>query len=395
MKEFELPQYVADIMAVIEEVGFEAYLVGGCVRDALLRQQPSDYDIATSASPEDVARIFEKTVPTGLKYGTVTVLTHGKKAEVTTFRSEAGYDDARRPNTVTFGGGILNDLSRRDFTVNAMAYNPQTGIVDPFDGRSDLKKHIIRAVGKPDERFNEDALRILRAFRFAAQLGFELEEGTLRAAGENMALCSRLSGERVRAELDRLLLSERPSLVFMLVRMGLFDAVGALMLSPENERRLDDVPASLPARWAAFYFMSGRPCESLFERLKFENINKKNIIILLSELDESPPRARAEIKRRLRRVPPPLFTEYLQIIAALKGQDVSAALEELGDILKTGEPYKQDMVALSGDDLMKSGFKQGPEIGRKLSELLDYVIENPEENNKSTLLKLFKINNIK
>jgi len=389
MNEFNLPKYITDILSRIEEAGFEAYLVGGSVRDMLLRQRPSDFDVATSAHPADIARIFEKAVPTGIKYGTVTVFMAENKAEITTFRSDARYDDFRRPSSVKFGGGILSDLSRRDFSVNAMAYNPLRGLIDPFHGQNDLESRVIRAVGLPDERFKEDALRILRAFRFASQLGFVIEEGTLRAAGENMALCARLSGERVRAELDRLLQSPLPSLIFRLADLGLFKALGVCLASTENAQRLDKTPASKHARWAGFLHMIGCEYEGLFERLKFDNVTKKKVALLLNELERTPPQTSADIKHRLMTLPPPLYRDYLCLHAALTGGDVSGLLLELDGIENRGEPYRPDMLAVSGSDLISAGYIPGSKIGIMLNEMLEYAIENPQDNVKEKLIHTF------
>jgi tRNA nucleotidyltransferase (CCA-adding enzyme) len=395
MDSFILPQYIVELLDKLEEAGFEAYLVGGCVRDMLLGRQPSDYDIATKALPEELTRVFEKTVPTGVKYGTVTVLMNENKnqnkAEVTTFRREEGYDDYRRPSAVTLGGELISDLSRRDFTVNAMAYHPRKGLIDPFYGQRDLDKRLIRAAGQPRERFYEDALRVLRAFRFAAQLDFEIEDGTLRAAEQAMPLCAHLSGERVRVELSRILLSPRPSLIFEPVRLGLFEALGLEYQLPENVQRLDATPLSIHARWAAFLMMSACGCDKLIAMLKFDHTVKRKIDLLLRELDRMPPQSAAEIKRRLRLLPPPLFEEYLRIYAALSGEDVSRQLLELDGILQKEEPYKPEMLAVRGEDLLRAGMKPGPACGRMLAEMLDYVIVHPQANSKEMLLQLFKI----
>lgn len=175
-----LPQGVRKVMSTLRQAGFEAFLAGGCVRDALMGHKPHDFDIATSARPQQVQALFEKTIPTGIRHGTITVLEDGELIEVTTFRTEGSYQDHRHPDQVEFVKNIEDDLSRRDFTINAMAWNPQRGLVDPFDGQKDLEEGIIRAVGDPEKRFEEDALRMFRAFRFAGRYGFKIEDKPAR-----------------------------------------------------------------------------------------------------------------------------------------------------------------------------------------------------------------------
>lgn len=211
----DLPNWPAPVAAccgTLRRAGHEACPVGGCVRDLLLGRAPGDWDIATSARPEAVTALFERTVPTGLKHGTVTVLLGGMALEVTTFRGESGYSDGRHPDRVTFGVGLREDLARRDFTINAMALAPDGSVLDPFGGRADLARRLIRCVGEPERRFTEDALRMLRAVRFAAQLGFSLEARTAAALASCAPLLERVSGERIRAELEKTLLSPHPSL---------------------------------------------------------------------------------------------------------------------------------------------------------------------------------------
>ena len=206
----ELPEDVRTILAKLETEGYEAYAVGGCVRDSILGRKPGDWDITTSARPESIKALFRRTVDTGIEHGTVTVLMGSRSYEVTTYRIDGEYADLRHPKEVLFTASLEEDLKRRDFTINAMAYNESTGLVDLFDGMSDLNNRVIRAVGKPEERFGEDALRILRAFRFSAQLDFEVEEKTREAAKKLAANLSMISAERIREELTKLLVSDHP-----------------------------------------------------------------------------------------------------------------------------------------------------------------------------------------
>ena len=209
----ELPRGAANIICVLKAHGFEGFVVGGCVRDALLGRTPSDWDITTSAAPGQVKALFRHTVDTGIAHGTVTVLIEGEAFEVTTYRIDGEYEDARHPSCVTFTPSLSEDLKRRDFTINAMAYSPEGGLVDLFDGVGDLERGIVRCVGDAKERFSEDALRIMRAVRFAAQLGFSLDPGT-RAAAERLAgTLSRISAERIRDELVKLICSDQPGMM--------------------------------------------------------------------------------------------------------------------------------------------------------------------------------------
>ena len=213
----KIPSGVNTIIKTLYENGFEGFLVGGCVRDSILNRNPNDYDVTTNALPDDIIRIFEKTIPTGIKHGTVTVLLNKEPFEVTTYRIDGEYLNNRSPEEVTFVTNIKEDLARRDFTINAMAYNDEKGLVDFFNGRDDLKNKIIRCVGDADKRFNEDALRMLRAIRFCTQLDFEIEEKTLAAITNNSHLIKNISVERVADELNKCLLCNKPSKAFLLL----------------------------------------------------------------------------------------------------------------------------------------------------------------------------------
>ena len=206
----EVPEKTEKIIDALQEHGYDAYVVGGCVRDSLLHRSPADWDITTSATPEEVKKIFRRTVDTGIQHGTVTVLMDKEGFEVTTYRIDGEYEDRRHPKEVTFTPSLGEDLKRRDFTINAMAYNHRTGLVDIFGGEEDLKNKIVRCVGDPRERFTEDALRILRAVRFSAQLGFDIEEKTQDAARDLGKTLKKISAERIQTELVKLLVSPNP-----------------------------------------------------------------------------------------------------------------------------------------------------------------------------------------
>ena len=384
-----IPDFVREILRTLENAGCEAWLVGGCVRDMRLGRRPSDYDIATSAAPEETTRLFEKTVPTGVRYGTVTVLAGEGRAEVTTFRGESGYTDARRPSEIFFGVGIAGDLARRDFTVNAMALHPDRGLFDPYDGIGDLRRRCIRAVGDPHTRFAEDALRILRAYRFAAQLGFDIDGATGAAALASMARTANLSGERIRAELERILLSPRPSYALRLAGDGLFAALGMTACARTGEKEasaLDDSPRSLRARWAVFLTLAGLPADGIFTRLKFDNQTRRDVRVLLRELSSPPPADAAGIRRHLKDTAPPLFDEYLRLSSVLEDTDTAPQREMLAGILARNEPYTRAMLAVAGADLRAAGIAPGPAYARTLDSLLEQVIADPQANRRPVLL---------
>lgn len=234
MRKIELPEAVREIIGALERAGFEAYAVGGCVRDSLLGREPEDWDITTSASPQEVKALFPRTVDTGIEHGTVTVLRGQKGYEVTTYRLDGEYEDHRHPRSVTFTRELAEDLRRRDFTINAMAYSEQHGLIDLFGGCGDLERGIIRSVGKPYERFSEDALRIFRAVRFSAQLDFTVENETFSAMKALAEDLRRVSAERIRTELTKLLLSEHPDRLLLLQEAG----ISAVVL-PEWDRMLE------------------------------------------------------------------------------------------------------------------------------------------------------------
>ena len=322
----ELPASVRDCLNVLTEAGHAAYPVGGCVRDLLLGRTPGDYDVATAARPEAVAGLFAHTVPTGLAHGTVTVLLGELSIEVTTFRREGGYADGRHPDAVDFSAGLTEDLSRRDFTVNAMALGPDGTIVDPFGGRTDLQNRLIRCVGDPDRRFGEDALRMLRGIRFAAQLGFELEGETWAAIQRNAAGAGRVSRERIRAELEKTLLSDRPEDAGRMIGAGLLDGLYAFPAVCDLSG-LKMLPNTQYDRWWGFCAATGFPIAAL------------------------------PVERRLRRA---VEHPEREMISAL---------------------------ALSGGDLRALGL-EGPAIGAAQRRLARHVLEKPEDNTAERLREL-------
>lgn len=258
----DLPKGPVTCLEALTGTGYAAYPVGGCVRDLLLGREPGDVDICTSAHPEQVMTLFPRAVPTGLRHGTVTVPTEDGNVEITTFRREGGYADSRHPDAVSFDVGLREDLSRRDFTVNAMALDRTGKVIDPFGGREDLQRKLIRCVGEADRRFSEDALRMLRALRFAAQLGFTVEENTAAAMGRNARRVEKVSGERVKAELEKILLSPQPQLAGAMVEAGLLDHLYPFPRGMDYSG-LAALPARREDRWRGFCALTGFPITAL------------------------------------------------------------------------------------------------------------------------------------
>lgn len=378
-----------DILAVLDTLGqsgFDAWLVGGCVRDMLSGRRPKDYDIATSALPRQTSSLFAKTRPTGEKYGTVTVFCGSHSAEVTTFRKEAGYADFRRPSEIAFSTDIAQDLSRRDFTVNAIAFHPQKGVFDPFGGRDDLEQGVLRAVGDPDKRFREDALRILRAFRFSAEHSYRIEPNTYRAAVKNAGLIEAVSAERIKAEFDRMLPGRNPTAVFQAAALAPFSGLFPRRRAGEsNVRRFSRCPRALRCRWAAFLFLTEADEARVSDRMKFDSRLKKDVAALRRFLAAETPEGRVGLKRWLGELPPDLLCHAIQTRAALFDTSPEPALAEIDGILRSGEPYSLSTLALDGAGLKALGIAPGPEYGMILNALLSAVIDDPGQNTAAAL----------
>lgn len=327
----DLPAGARDCLERLTAAGFAAYPVGGCVRDLLLGRAPGDVDVCTAARPQRVMELFPNAVPTGIRHGTVTVPNPDGPVEVTTFRREGGYADGRHPDAVTFDAGLVEDLSRRDFTVNAMALAPDGTVVDPFGGQRDLEGRIIRCVGDPDRRFSEDALRMLRGVRFAAQLGFSIEPETWAAMGRNAPLTARVSRERIKAEMEKTLLSPRPQYIAAMVRAGLLDHLHSMPKGPELDalEELAGFPPTKEARWRGFCALTGFPITAL------------------------------PVERALRRA---VEHPELAVIPTL---------------------------ALSGRELMALGL-EGPAISAAQRRLALHVLEHPEDNTPPRLRELLE-----
>lgn len=368
------PKYVLNILCALDSAGHRAVLAGGCVRDSLLGRRPSDWDIASSASPEEVLALFPRCVPTGIKHGTVTVLSGGGSVEVTAFRAEGGYSDHRRPDSVSFGCPLEADLARRDLTVNAMAMDAAGEITDPFGGRDDLRRRLLRCVGEPERRFDEDALRMLRTVRFSAQLGFEIEPRTLEAIRALAHLASGLSAERVRDELLKTLRSPAPGLVWQLVDLGLLGACLAPGDASAPREALDVLP--IYARLAHFcrglelggYIMS---TDRFLAALRFDGETLRRTASAVEVLKSGS----RDWKRLLR---------GHGKAAVLAAHPKNRALRA---VLRSGECWELSSLAIGGRELAALGYS-GPELGRELRRLLDHVIDCPADNRADILCKL-------
>lgn len=372
MNTIQPPKYVIHILNTLERSGYEARLVGGCVRDTLLHRRPNDWDVATAAAPEAVTELFERTVPTGIRHGTVTVLYGGSACEVTTYRVEGAYSDHRRPDSVRFTSRLEEDLSRRDFTVNAMAMDASLAITDPFGGREDLSRRLIRCVGDARERFTEDALRMLRAVRFAAQLDFALDSAALEAIAGCAPLCSALSPERVAAELRAVLASRDPDMVWLMADLGLLSA----WLTPREGERTHLGALPRYARLAHFCNDLSR-CGSItstdaFLRSLRMDTRSVKICSAAAEILASGSR---DYKRLLRD-----YGEDAVLAAYPKSRRLRA-------VLRSGECWSLASLAITGGELAALGYA-GRELGEELRRLLEHVIDCPEDNRPEILCKL-------
>lgn len=438
----EIPVKANKIITRLTEAGYEAYVVGGCVRDAILGRPAADWDITTNAKPEQVKALFSRTIDTGLQHGTVTILQGKEGFEVTTYRIDGEYQDGRHPSEVIFTPSLLEDLKRRDFTINAMAYNEAEGLIDAFDGMKDLKNRQIRCVGEPRERFTEDALRILRAVRFSAQLNFEIEKDTRAAIAEFADSLTRISAERIQTELVKLLTSDHPEIFRTLYDTGITAVIlpefDACMKTPQNHPHhcycvgehlllaLQAVEADKVLRLAALLHDIGKPIThtrdadgidhfhghgevgkelagKILRRLKFDNDTVYRVKHLVQVHDYLQiPLTPKGVRRAVFKIGKEHFPDYLKLRRAdILAQNPSMQKEKLEALTKLEVLYQQILeeqnclslkdLAVSGTDLIEAGLKPGPQIGEALKKLLEQVIENPEYNTKEYLLSHISI----
>lgn len=436
----QLPAKVHNIINTLEEAGYEAYAVGGCIRDCVLGRMPDDWDITTSAKPEEIKHLFTRTVDTGIKHGTVTVLLGGEGFEVTTYRIDGAYEDGRHPTEVTFTASLKEDLRRRDFTINAMAYNDRSGLADLYGGLADIEKQVIRCVGEAKERFEEDALRMLRAVRFSAKLGYQIEESTGEAIKALAPNLQKISAERIQVELVKLVTSPHPDYLRTAYELGItaqilpeFDLcmktpqrhkhhcynVGEHILhsmlgvEPEKVLRLGmlfhDIgkPQTLTVDPDGTTHNKRHPFEGekitrkVMRRLKFDNdtIDKVTKLVLYHDYDIVA--TEAGVRRAVNRMGEDIFAMIFIVRRAdIAAQSDYMRKEKLEKIAYIEALYREitarkDAVtlkdlAISGNDLIAEGMPSGRQIGETLSALLERVLDDPSLNTRENLLKLYK-----
>jgi len=437
MATIEIPLKAERILRILHENGYEAYVVGGCVRDSLLGRKPEDWDITTSASPTQVKQLFPRTIDTGIQHGTVTVMDDKEGFEVTTYRIDGSYEDGRHPKQVTFTSSLEEDLKRRDFTINAMAFSTESGLVDLFGGLRDLRAGVIQCVGNPAERFGEDALRMMRAVRLAAQLGFTVSDGARGAMRELSPTLAKVSAERIQAELVKMVTAPKPHFLRLAYECGLtavfmpeFDRI--MMQRQHNPHHayttgehtlvaMQNIAADKVLRLTMLFHDMGKPevfetdeqgidhfhghaahseviARKIMRRLKFDNETTNKVCILVRNHSRYPKLNAFDVRRTVYEIGgPELFEQFLRV----KRSDVLAqhpdVIEQKLDYLKEVEHIWLDVklhgdclsmkeLAISGSDLLADGRKPGPALGALLRELLYDVLEFPEHNNKGYLL---------
>ena len=393
-----LPKIIDEIITKIQNAGFEAFVVGGCVRDFLRGEAPCDWDITTSAKPSEILEIFSdfKTYSQGIKHGTVGIFSNGETVEVTTYRIDGKYSDNRHPEEVIFSEDIKEDLKRRDFTINAMAFNPKCGVLDLFLGKDDLEKKIIRTVGDPDIRFKEDALRILRALRFSAVLGFDICPEAQSSILKNQSLLKDISKERILLELSKLLLADNPYPVLFEYEAVFVKILGIEIKSSkwqENIRILSQSEKLLPIRLALL--LDGFCIGEVLKSLRFDNetIQKASLIseFLHQKFETSP----CFVKKQLSKIGPTDFSLVLKAKKALGVESLTNLLEIEGifeEILKKNQCFSVNQLMVNGNDLKAALGLTGKEIGHALNMLLDAVICEKCKNTKNELLQYAKKN---
>ena len=433
----KLPENVNRIIHRLQKEGYDAYAVGGCVRDTLLGREPKDWDITTSARPEIVKSLFSHTIDTGIQHGTVTIMLDHVGYEVTTYRIDGEYEDSRHPKEVIFTGNLVEDLKRRDFTINAMAYNDESGLVDAFEGEQDLKKGIIRCVGNPHDRFGEDALRMLRAVRFAAQLGFSIEERTKVAVADLAPTLAKVSAERIQMELVKLLTSANPQEMREVYELGLsrvfLPEFDRMMETPQHNKHhmytvgehtihaleaisenkvlrlailLHDVakPLCITTDEEGQDHFKGHPQEGakmakeILRRLKFDNDTINHVCLFVRYHDDRPALSATSVRRMMSRI----GEENMEGLLAVKradtlGQSMYQRREKLAyidefeklyqQIIREQQCVKKSDLALNGRDLIHMGMQPGKQLGAVLDGLFELVLEHPEWNTRERLEK--------
>ena len=379
----DMPQDVVEIIQSLCSHGFAAYAVGGCIRDTLLGVEPKD--ITTSASPVEVKEIFGHTLDTGIEHGTVTIMRGKIGYEVTTYRIDGKYSDGRHPDQVKFTPNLFEDLRRRDFTINAMAYSDETGLVDEFCGMEDLEKKVVRCVGEAKERFREDALRMLRAIRFSAQLGFTIENDTWQAM---IQMAKNL-------ELTKTICSSHPEMIKKIFDSGLHREIGQhfSLLSARDAEVMafsGQLPEEKHLRFALlFKNQSGEEAKAILKELKADNDTIKKVKIIVQYIDRKLPRNEKKMRQALSEIGPERVRDWI-LLKKVLGEEVEDCQNRLQEILERGDAYTLQMLAVDGATLIRAGIKPGPNLGQILGELLSYVIEDPSKNTMMFLLEKVK-----
>lgn len=411
----QIPSHVEYIIGKLNQNGYEAFAVGGCVRDTLLGRTPGDWDITTSARPEQVKALFRRTIDTGIQHGTVTVMLDRTGYEVTTYRIDGEYEDGRHPRQVEFTSDLLEDLKRRDFTINAMAYSHETGIVDAFGGMEDLEKRVIRCVGEPMERFEEDALRILRAIRFSAQLDFSIEEKTREAITRIAPNLAKVSRERVQMELTKLLCSDHPEQIRQVYETGISRYVSEEFscLPWEKAEISPALPKEKYVRWAAFLrcacpmeqdsWQTDLSCEKaagknfceerekavraggrILRDLKLDNETIGRVKTLTSWCGEKLLPEAPSVRRAMSKMEPEVWDALVELNQY--GDEILCLTKE---IRAAGDCLDLKHLAVNGRDLMSAGVRPGKDMGEILNRMLQEVLERPENNQKEILMSMF------
>ncbi|MEG1256155.1 CCA tRNA nucleotidyltransferase [Clostridium sp.] len=430
----KIPSNIEKCISMLVSNGYKGYVVGGCVRDCILGRKPNDWDVCTSANPKEIKYVFKdyKTIDTGIKHGTITVIINKEFIEITTFRIDGEYSDNRRPDKVTFTNDIRNDLSRRDFTINAMAYNYKDGIIDYFNGKEDINRKIIRCVGNPEKRFQEDALRIMRALRFMAQLNYSLDKETLKAIEITKDLISNVSVERISVEFNKLILSDVPDHgIRMILDLNIFSLILPEFKSYISNKNMSEgfidiyiqvirlCPKNLAVRLTVFlhysinnykYLQDSKQdidtksgdkykndiAENILKNLKYDNNTIKHVKILMKHYNAIITNEKKSVKKLLKVMGEDLFRQLLSIKNAERmvcnssksngnietKDDIQLLLNEIVD---KRECYNKKDLMITGNDLIVLGIKQGKVIGEILDMLVDEVIEKPELNSKREL----------
>lgn len=434
--QINIPTDVEFIIKKLQNNNKKAFVVGGCVRDSLSGKKPKDWDICTNAIPEEVLKLFEKTIPTGLKHGTITVMINNEGYEVTTFRIEDDYDDNRHPNKVEFVDDIVKDLSRRDLTINAMAYNYEDGLIDPFNGRMDILNKFIRAVGNPDKRFNEDALRMLRAVRFSAELGFKIDEDTRKSIKKFSDKIKYISVERIKCELEKIIMSDAYK-INDLVSLGLLKYIipelcECIDFNQDNPYHCYDVYKhiintvnfinkephlkltmllhdickpqckTIDKNGIGHFYghaeLSSEKARDILKRLKYDNETINKVTTLIKCHDRQIGKKKS-IRRLLNEIGEDNFRDLLKVKCAdmlaqnrkylgFRLDELNEIKNKLEEILEQKECFSVKDLAINGRDLIDLGVSEGKEIGVYLNYCLEKVLEDPSLNNKKDLIKL-------